>query len=767
MGEGDRIKVAIIGAGREGLETLSLLRKDKAVSVSILLDPDQEALGFRLEEYGYTYSSDLNLRLSHRIRELLTLQDLNLIINTLPDRHHKDLYDLNLYPAEIINGDSARFLWELRQINEIKKRRSVITGQIDRAIETIECGLQYVPQAHPIHEQSALLLRTSFLGTHADAAQLTIIKKGDRPYQVIKDINLDPALRLKNAAKRPYIRDGDEADKIIGHVAGDKRVWEGEGETAGGWGALRVVPITEGSEVIGLLWLFYTTADPNLIKDDAAFVSSLIPVLGRTIRRVAESEDLKLASVEEALSLEPLRIIGSDRPIGSRLKEVNSFLYHLLEAEDSHLYIREPATGDLVLQATTHNLPYLLGKMRIRKGQGVLGEVIERNNPLMLMETPVGTNGHVQRIAKREDAVALLYLPLTVTDKGVGIIAMEFTNIHNINPNVYHSLSAIGQHLANTISSDAERYRMSQKIIKLSVVNEEGIELLSTFDLQKILALATASSTMLLDSEVSILRLNEDGKLVIKSTYGLHEDKVDQALLKLDNAISGMISQTKSPAIIHDVPEYVESAKSEAEYPYKTAIAVPILFNKELLGTLSVYNKTAMDVFSSLFFTEDDREILEHFTQYAARGVVNARRYNEKQLLITIDEVTGLRNERYLQMRFPEEIKRAKRFNRHVSLIFFEIKPFDDDVIRDVARLIRETFRYIDVLVRLKGGKFAALLPDTGEGVKDAVKRLSDSFDRLREKRPDLTLYTGYSTYPDDSEDMHELIKKSSRLYRY
>lgn len=766
MGEGARIKVAIIGAGREGLETLSLLKKDNAVSVTMLLDPDPEALGFRLEEYGYTYSGDLDLRLSHRIRELLTLQGIHLIINTLPDRHHKDLYDLNLYPAEIINGDSARFLWELKQIREIGKRRAMITGQIEKVAETIECGLQYAPQAHPIHEQSALLLRASFLGTRADAAQLTLIE-GKRPYQIIKDINLDPLLRIHNAAKRPYLMNGDEAEKIIGHVAGDERVWEGIEETGGGWGAFRVVPVIEGAEVVGLLWLFYKIADPELIKDDASFVSSLIPVLGKTIRRVAESEALKLASVEETLSLEPLRIIESAKPIGSRLKEVNSFLYNLLEAEDSHLYIREPATGDLVLQATTHKLPYLLGRMRIRKGQGVLGEVIERSAPLMLMETPVGPNGHAQRIAKREDEVALLYLPLTATDKGVGIIAMEFTNIHNINSNVYQALNLVGQHLGNTISSDAERYRMSQKIIKLSVVNEEGIELLSTFDLQKILALATASSAMLLDSEVAILRLNEDGKLVIKSTYGLHEDKVDQALLKLDNTISVMISQTKNPAIIHDVPEYAEPIKSETEYPYKTAIAVPILFNKELLGTLSVYNKTAIDVFSSIFFTEDDREILEHFTQYAARGIVNARRYSERQLLVTIDEVTGLRNERYLQMRFPEEIKRAKRFNRHVSLIFFEIKPFDDDLTMDVTRLIRETFRYIDVLVRLKGGKFAALLPDTGEGVKDAVKRLSESFSRLRENRPGLTLFTGYSTYPDDSEDMHELIKKSSKLYRY
>ncbi len=766
MRETGKIRVAIVGAGREGLETLSILRKDKSVSVEMLLDPDKEALGFRLPEYGYDYADDLNLRLSHRIREILTIQDLHLVVDTTPDKYHEGLYDLDISPAEIINGHSARFIWGLKSIEDIEKRRPPITHQVNGVIETINQGLQSVPSSHPIDEHSALLLRTSFLGTHATAAQLTILGE-NTSRKIIKDIHIDPGLHIKNVSNRPYRMEWDEADKIIRSVVENRRPWEGSGGGETGGGTINVIPLIEDSDVMGMLWFFYPSPNSDTIKEDAIFISSLIPLFGRTIHGDIESESVKLTSIEETLSVEPLHIIGSERPIGSKLKEVNSALYKMLGAEDSHLYIREPATGDLVLQATTHKLPYLLGRMRIRKGQGILGEVIERSSPLILMEANINTNGRAHRFAKREDTIALLYLPLTVKDKGVGIITMEFTNIHNLTSNIYSSLSNIGNNLANTISSDVERYRMSQKIIKLSTVNEEGIELLSTADLQKILALSTASSAMLLDSEMSILRLSENGQLTIKSTYGVHEEKIDQALLDLDHNIATRVSQTKSSAVIHDLPEYTETTTSDRDFPYKTVIAVPILFNRELLGTLSIYNKTVSDVFSSIFFTEDDREILEHFIQYVARGIVNARRYNERQLLITIDDMTGLRNERYLQMRFPEEIKRAKRFNRCVSLIFFEVKPFDDPVIRDVAKLTGETFRYIDVLVRLKGAKFAALLPDTGEGVTDAVKRLSISFHRLKEKRPELALYTGYSTYPDDSEDMHELIKKASRLRQY
>jgi len=765
MSETEKIKVAIVGAGREGLETLNIIRKDIDLSVLMILDADREALGFRLEKYGYGYADDLNLRLSHRLRELKTIQDLNLIIDTVPGRYHRDLYDLDIYPSEIINGNSANLIWELKFIDDMEKRRTLLTERINNVIESTSNGLQSLLPSIRLNEFGSLILRSAFLTSHADSSQLTIIEK-DEPSKVIKDISISSDLLIKKVSSCQHVEEREETDSIIRYVLENRSVWEGGMGKIKGWDAISAIPVMAGYDAVGILWLYYTSSKINFLKDDIKYLSAVLPYFGNHVKEAIDSERTRLTVGEETLEIESLNILGSERPIGTKLKDFNTYISRLLCSEDSRIYIKDPATGDLVLQAATSRFPSISERTRIRKGQGILNEVLARGTPVVLREESLCNEKHQGNVIWREDTISFLYLPFIFKNKGVGIMAMEFTNTHNFTPGIFNSLVNVGNHLANTISSDVERYRMSQKIIKLSAVNEEGIELLSTVDPQKILALTTSTSAMLLDSEVSILRLFEENRLIVKSTHGIQEEKIDQALLDMDNNISGMVSQMKVPILVHDTINYMEEIPSD-DFPYKTAMVIPIIYNKELFGSLSIYNKKASEGFSSSFFTEDDREILEHFSHYVARGVMNARHYNDRQSLITIDETTGLRNERYLQIRFPEEINRAKRFNRSVSLIFFEIRPYDESIIKEISRLIKDTFRYIDVLVRLKDAKFAALLPDTGEGVRDAVKRLSFAFNQFKIKRPHLALYAGYSTYPDDSDDMHELIKKSSRLQQY
>src|SRR3989337_3628164 len=519
-----------------------------------------------------------------------------------------------------------------------------------------------------------------------------------------------------------------------------------------------------------MVWLYYSPDNINFIGDDISFILSLISLFGESIHDALDAEKTRLVTIEERLLTEPSNIIRSEKPMGQKLNDVNRTLRRLAEAEDSHIYMKDPATGDLVLQATTLKFPFLTGDIRIRNGAGILSEVLERRNLLTLSETSLADGDNIIQFAKREDTVSIIYLPLVAKGEGVGIIVMEFTNVHNLTPKAVTSLEDIGQQLAGSISNDVERHRMSRKILKLYTVNEEGIEILSTVDIEKTFALSTSSSAMLFDSEISILRLFEDQKLVVKSTYGIHEDKTNQALLDIDFELSTTVLQTKIPIIIHDLPEYAEARVKLAlsgDSHYKTAMVVPVIYERELLGTLSCYNNMAPEVFSSQVFSDDDREIAERFIQYIARGIINARRYSEKQSLITIDDFTGLRNERYLQMRFPEELKRARRYNRSVSLIFLDVKPADDVIINDVSKIVKETFRYIDVLVRLKEAKFAILLPDTGSTVKEAATRIAEGLAVLRETRSGLAIYIGYSTYPYDNEDMHELIQKASKLKQY
>ena len=133
-----RIKVAVIGAGQEGLEILSLMRRDPDLSIMMLVDPDKSALGFRLAEYGYRYANNLDLGFSQRFQSLSSVQNLDLIIDTAPEKYHKDIYPIYLHPAEIMNGSSARLIWELKPQTDIEDKRRIISGRLNNSLEDVK-----------------------------------------------------------------------------------------------------------------------------------------------------------------------------------------------------------------------------------------------------------------------------------------------------------------------------------------------------------------------------------------------------------------------------------------------------------------------------------------------------------------------------------------------------------------------------------------------------------------------------------------------------
>ncbi|MEK7871013.1 MAG: sensor domain-containing diguanylate cyclase, partial [Nitrospirota bacterium] len=216
-------------------------------------------------------------------------------------------------------------------------------------------------------------------------------------------------------------------------------------------------------------------------------------------------------------------------------------------------------------------------------------------------------------------------------------------------------------------------------------------------------------------------------------------------------------------------------------FPYNSVLSLPLLWEEKIIGSLAMYNKLVYNSFSCTFFNEDDKEILEKYVQYVARALLNAQQYKDREALVTIDELTGLRNERYLKIRLPEEIRRADRYQRAISLVFMDVDKFRDivkgmqesarkEVIKKLAGIIRENFRNVDIIVRLEESKFAVLLPDTGERVKEAIQRMSGNLRSVKIKNVStgnitpLQLMIGYSTYPYDSNDINTLIENASKM---
>lgn len=107
-------------------------------------------------------------------------------------------------------------------------------------------------------------------------------------------------------------------------------------------------------------------------------------------------------------------------------------------------------------------------------------------------------------------------------------------------------------------------------------------------------------------------------------------------------------------------------------------------------------------------------------------AALRAKRVREKTWMGNgyTDELTGLRNRRYLLERLQEEVDKAHRYNFPVSCVVFDVDDVEaiddeigpvsiDDLLAELAMALRNYTRTHDVLARYDDTRFAALLPHT------------------------------------------------------
>jgi diguanylate cyclase (GGDEF)-like protein len=181
--------------------------------------------------------------------------------------------------------------------------------------------------------------------------------------------------------------------------------------------------------------------------------------------------------------------------------------------------------------------------------------------------------------------------------------------------------------------------------------------------------------------------------------------------------------------------------------------------------------------------SEVDREkvmILGHQFALALRRV---RLYREIERVAITDSLTRTRTRRHILERFQEELTRSKARDSRMSFLMVDVDYFKkyndqyghltgDQILKEVAALISENIREIDIAGRYGGEEFCVVLPDTGrEGARFAAERIRLAAERAAIKAYDtavkVTVSVGTATSPDDGKKMEELIDKADwALYR-
>ena len=224
---------------------------------------------------------------------------------------------------------------------------------------------------------------------------------------------------------------------------------------------------------------------------------------------------------------------------------------------------------------------------------------------------------------------------------------------------------------------------------------------------------------------------------------------------ELVKLISGFIPEIDN----NKVANFLKEAKM------KSYILVPLLSKHTHFGSLIVFSSRENISNSELNF-------LGLFAKQIELAITIADLFQAVKEQAITDGMTGLYNRRYFEEYIKKEAIRAMRQNQKFTVIGLDLDHlkqindtyghnYGDIAIKTIAEVLKSNARSIDIAARMGGEEFNLILPGVDiEGGCIAAERIRKAIESVElEKIGHITASLGVATYPDQSDDLEELLE--------
>ncbi|WP_455198595.1 DUF484 family protein [Kaarinaea lacus] len=268
-------------------------------------------------------------------------------------------------------------------------------------------------------------------------------------------------------------------------------------------------------------------------------------------------------------------------------------------------------------------------------------------------------------------------------------------------------------------------------------------------------------SLVLYDPEYEIQRILEE--------EGVRMDELEQLCFvqeieDLDNLFGISTEPQLGPFHVRD---HSFLFSDDTQTPKSVAL-LPLVRYGALIGSLNLGSERI-----NRFVEGYATDFLQRLATIVAICLENATNHERLKRVGMTDSLTGVNNRRFFDQRLIEETARAQRTDEPLACLFMDVDHFKsvndnfghqvgDQVLRDVASIIREQLRSSDVLGRYGGEEFSALLvnasSDAAIEIAERIRSLIEehAFKTDEEKPLSLTISIGVATLSTGMADVNE-----------
>ncbi len=246
--------------------------------------------------------------------------------------------------------------------------------------------------------------------------------------------------------------------------------------------------------------------------------------------------------------------------------------------------------------------------------------------------------------------------------------------------------------------------------------------------------------------------------------------------IQFGEGLLGHAAARMRPRLIADAAK--DPRRGRREIASGAWLLYPIIVHERLMGVGQWIRSTAHP------YTEDDIARLDALVPQAAVAWENVRIRETMHQLAATDGLTGLWNQRKMTAVLREEMRRSGRYHRPLSVLMFDVDSFKsfndtyghpkgDQLLRNIASILKENVRTVDYAGRYGGEEFIVVLPETSKDdacrMAERVRYSVETYAMVQIDGQDIhrTVSVGVASYPEDALNPAEIVQRADEaLYR-